>query len=230
MDNFPLVSVIIPVFNGEKFLESALKSVFSQTFSSDLQIIVVDDGSTDKTSTIVKKYPEVHYLYQKNSGVSAARNTALELAKGKFIAFLDADDMWKPEKLHEQITFMEQHPEISITGTSAENFLEFGAELPAWMEKRANWEKLNDYIIPSTMVVRQSVFNDVGLFDTDLPSGEDTDWLWRAKEAGVEWCIIDKVLVKRRFHGGNLSWKHAGESRKRLLWIARKSIQRKSGK
>lgn len=230
MENLPPVSVIIPVYNCEKFLDSALESVFSQTYPAELQVIVVDDGSSDQTPDIAKRYSGVEYLYQENSGVSAARNTGLEVAEGDMIAFLDADDMWKPEKLREQMLFMEENPGIPVTGTYAENFLESGAELPTWIQRQENWQKLDDHIIPSTMAVRKLVFDDVGGFDTSMPSGEDTDWLWRVKEAGFKTDIIEKFLVKRRFHGANLSWKYARESNQRLLWIARQSIRRKTGK
>lgn len=230
MENLPPVSVIIPVYNSEKFLNSALESIFYQSYSSELQVIVIDDGSTDRTSFIAKGYCDVEYLYQKNRGVSAARNVGLELAKGSFIAFLDADDIWKPEKLEEQVSYMEQNPGIGITGTYAENFLESGTELPLRIKAKSDWQKLEDHIIPSTMMVRASVFKDIGVFDTRMTSGEDTEWLWRAKQAEIEEYIIKKPLVRRRFHGANLSWKHAEDKNKRLLWIARQTIRRKSGR
>ena len=230
MNNFSTIAVIIPVFNAEKFLESALESVFSQTYSSELQVIVVDDGSTDNSSSIAKSFSGVHYLHQANQGVSATRNAGLKVAKGEFIAFLDSDDIWKPEKLEKQVSYMEKHPEIGITGTYAENFLEPGTELPSQIKAKADWRRLEDYIIPSTMMVRKSIFNKIGEFDTKMPSGEDTDWLWRAEEAGIEEYIIEETLVRRRFHGANLSWMYAGESRKRLLWSASQTIQRKSEK
>lgn len=230
MDNLPTVTVIIPVYNAERFLESALNSVISQTYSSKLQVVVVDDGSTDNSSTIAKNFPGVHYLHQSNKGVSASRNAGLEIVKGDFIAFLDADDIWKPEKIEVQVSFMMENPELGISGTYAENFLEPGTDTPKWFKKDTDWMMVKDYIIPSTMMVERSVFNKIGGFDINLRSGEDTDWLWRAKESGIKSDIIEKVLVRRRFHGANLSWKYKGETKKRLLQIARQSIQRKSGK
>lgn len=230
MDDLPTVTVIIPVYNAERFLESALNSVFSQTYSSKLQVVVVDDGSTDNSSTIAKNFPDVHYLHQSNKGVSASRNTGLEIAKGDFIAFLDADDIWKPEKIKVQVSFMMENPELGISGTYAENFLESGTDTPKWFNKDTDWMMVKDYMIPSTMMVEKSVFNKIGEFDVNLRSGEDTDWLWRAKESGIKSDIIENVLVRRRFHGANLSWKYKGETKKRLLHIARQSIQRKSEK
>lgn len=225
----PLVSVIIPVFNAGKYLDSALKSVFLQTYFN-MEAIVIDDGSTDQSGTIAKSYPAVRYFYQKNKGVSAARNIGLDASNGEYIAFLDADDLWKPQKTEEQITFMMQHQNVDVTGTYAENFLEEGTELPGWLENDPNWSKHEDYIIPSTMMARRSVFERVGGFDTNLPSGEDTDLLWRVRENGIELAILEKILVRRRFHGENLSWKYKAENNKRLLQIARQSIQRKSGR
>lgn len=230
MDSFPPVSVIIPAFNSERFLESALDSVFHQTYPGDLQVIVIDDGSTDGTSTIAKQYPGVDYRYQENRGVSSARNAGIKIAHGKYITFLDSDDIWDPEKLSEQISFMEKHQEIDVTGSFAENFLEADTELPQSLRKKGDWKKMDTYIIPSTMVVRRGLFDEIGGFDEAMQSGEDTDWLWRAQEAGTKSYILEKYLVRRRFHGENLSWKHEGEIPNRLLWIARKSIRRSQGK
>jgi glycosyltransferase involved in cell wall biosynthesis len=225
----PLVSVIIPVFNTDKYLDAALKSVFSQTYSN-MEVIVIDDGSTDDSATIAKSYTAVRYFHQKNKGVSAARNIGLEESNGEYIAFLDADDLWKPKKTEEQVHFMMQHQNVGLTGTYAENFLEEGTQLPGWLKNDPNWSKHEDYIIPSTMMARRSVFERVGVFDTNLPSGEDTDLLWRVREFGIELDILEKILVRRRFHGENLSWKYKAENNKRLLQIARQSIQRKSGR
>lgn len=225
----PLVSVIIPVYNAGKYLDAALKSVFSQTYSN-MEVIVIDDGSTDHSATIAKSNPAVQYFYQKNKGVSAARNIGLEASNGEYIAFLDADDLWKPQKTEEQVIFMTNHQNFGVTGTYAVNFLEEGTKLPDWLKNDSNWSRHEDYIIPSTMMARKSVFERVGGFDTSLPSGEDTDLLWRVREFGIELDILEKILVRRRFHGENLSWKYKAENNKRLLQIARQSIQRKSGR
>ena len=92
----PLISVIVPVYKVEKYLCRCIDSILAQTYQ-DFEIIVIDDGSVDDTAEIVSKYSEVKYLYQEHSGVSVARNKAIQMAEGEFVAFLDADDMWAPE-------------------------------------------------------------------------------------------------------------------------------------
>ena len=105
MENSPLVSTIIPVFNGERLLPEALDSVFRQDYRP-IEVIVVDDGSTDGTSLVARSCPEVRYLYQSNQGLGAARNAGIAAACGEFIAFLDADDIWLPRKLSSQMNFL----------------------------------------------------------------------------------------------------------------------------
>ena len=101
-----LVSIIICVYNGEKYIESCLKSVLAQTYPN-IEAIVVDDGSTDRTSSIVKNFPGIKYIYQENKGVAEARNTGLKYCNGDYIAWLDADDLYLPEKVEEQVNFYE---------------------------------------------------------------------------------------------------------------------------
>src|SRR5688500_924354 len=112
----PLVSVIIPVYNGARFLRAALESVFAQTYRP-IEVIVVDDGSADDSGVIAQSFPEVRYIRQENQGVAAARNNAIEAARGEFFAFLDQDDLWTPEKLRLQIEHLLDHPEVGYTLT-----------------------------------------------------------------------------------------------------------------
>src|SRR5574341_1935425 len=110
------VSAIIPVYNGEKYIEDAIRSVLTQTFS-DLELIIVDDGSTDKTGEICKGFlsdSRVKYIYQENQGVSSARNTGIKRSNGEYVAFLDADDYWLPDKTEEQIKFLKIHKEFGM--------------------------------------------------------------------------------------------------------------------
>ncbi|MDX1640985.1 MAG: glycosyltransferase family A protein [Balneolaceae bacterium] len=175
MKKEPLISVIIPVYNGAEFIDETLKSAFSQTYSN-IEIIVVDDGSTDHTSEIVAKYPDVHYIYQENQGVSVARNTAISAAKGNYIAFLDADDIWMPDKLTIQMEFMRKNPEIRIVTTEKENFMEPGTELPDYLKPNYKWETVGENL-PSTMIVHRSVFEEIGYYSPEYSSGEDREWL-----------------------------------------------------
>src|ERR1043165_3045241 len=124
----PLVSVIIPVYNGARHLRAALESVFAQTYRS-FEVIVVDDGSVDESAIIAQSFPEVRYIHQTNCGVAAARNHGIEAARGEFLAFLDQDDLWTPDKLRLQIEYLLSHPEIGYTLTRQKFFLDPGATL-----------------------------------------------------------------------------------------------------
>lgn len=226
MKNLPLVSVIIPVYNCAKYLAEALDSVFAQTYRP-LEVIVVDDGSTDGSSDIVRNYPEVQYFYQSNQGVSVARNVALAAAKGEFIAFLDGDDTWKPNKLSIQIEYMLEHFDVGITATHAFNFLESGTHPPNWFKPDKHLGN-TDGIIPSTWVVRKNVFREIGGFSPDYRASEDIEWLCRARDSQVLIATLPEVMVMRRLHGSNLSWKTVSTTSSRLLKILKASIARKS--
>jgi glycosyltransferase involved in cell wall biosynthesis len=130
----PLVSVIIPVYNGARFLRAALESVLAQTYRN-FEVIVVDDGSVDDSGVIAQSFPEVRYIHQTNQGVAAARNHAIEVARGEYFAFLDQDDLWTADKLKLQIAYLLSHPEVGYTLTQQSFFLEPGATLPAWFRK-----------------------------------------------------------------------------------------------
>lgn len=110
-------SIIIPTFNRSALLKRALISVYQQTFS-DFEVIIVDDGSTDDTANMIRQeFPDAHYYYQLNEGVSSARNKGLDVAKGEWIAFLDSDDEWLPKKLEKQLALLEQNPAEKICHT-----------------------------------------------------------------------------------------------------------------
>ncbi|MDB9372550.1 glycosyltransferase family 2 protein [Nodularia sphaerocarpa] len=226
MNNLPLVTVVIPVYNSAKFLAATLDSVFAQTYRP-IEVIVVDDGSTDNSADIVRSYPEVQYFYQSNQGVSVARNVAIAAAKAELIAFLDSDDLWKPDKLSLQIAYMLENTHIGITGTKAINFLESDTQLPPWLRDHPCWEQ-DRVIIPSTMVVHKSVFSQVGDFSPDYRASQDIEWLWRAKDAKIPMLKINEILTLRRFHGSNVSWLMAGTHKSRMLRIIKDSIARQS--
>jgi len=118
----PLISCIVAVFNGERYLKEALDSILAQTYRP-LEILVVDDGSTDRTTEIVSEYSDtVRYFWQSNAGPGAARNAGIKLAKGEFIAFLDADDLWHKKKLTRQISSFKARPDLEMCVTHAQNF------------------------------------------------------------------------------------------------------------
>ncbi|MFM6154726.1 MAG: glycosyltransferase family 2 protein, partial [Sphaerospermopsis kisseleviana] len=134
MENKPLVSVIIPVYNGDRHLAQAIESVLNQTYQP-FEVIVVDDGSTDNSANVACSYKEVHYLYQPNQGVAVARNTGISQARGEFIAFLDQDDLWTPDKLTVQVDYLLKHENIGYTLSKMRVFLEPGTDKPSWLKQ-----------------------------------------------------------------------------------------------
>lgn len=197
----PLVSVIIPVHNGEDYLGEAIESALAQTYGP-IEIIVVDDGSTDGSADVARSHKEVQYIYQPNRGAAAARNTALEASRGEFVAFLDADDLWLPDKLKVQVGHLFANPRFGFNICLIENFLDPGIEVPSAIEEVPMMRERMSLI---GMVVRRSVFDRTGVFDTSYKVGSDFEWVSRAKGLGIEMEILPIVLFRRRVHGRNLS-------------------------
>lgn len=224
--SLPLVSVIVPVFNGERFLAAALHSILAQDYEN-FEIIVVDDGSVDNSANIAQSLKKVHYIYQSNQGVSTARNVGIASSHGEFIAFLDQDDLWTPNKLRVQIIHLLEHPEIGYTIARQKFFLEPGTGLPPWLKEDF---LLKDQIgfLPGTLVVRKSVFEQVGNFDTTYRIGSDGDWFVRAKDAGIPMAILPEILLHRRIHSHNLS-SQVQLIHSELLEMLKTSIDRQRG-
>ena len=225
----PLVSVIIPVYNGTSYLRSALESVFAQTYRP-FEVIVVDDGSTDDSGEIAQSFPEVRYIHQANQGVAVARNTGLKDARGEFVAFLDQDDLWLPEKLAAQMAFLQNHPEADYSLTQQRFFLEPGNTLPSWFRKELLASPQTGWIL-GTLLVRRSVFEKVGDFGADYVTASDSDWFFRAKAAGLQPAVVPEVLLLKRIHGSNESG-NAKVALSELLKVVKTSLdrQRSSGR
>ena len=198
----PLVSVIVPVWNGERFLAEALDSILAQEYEP-LEVIVVDDGSTDGSAAIAQAR-DVRYYVQPNRGPGAARNTGVAAAQGELLAFLDQDDVYLPGKLALQVETLAKRPEIGFVFTRIDVFLEPGVERPAWLP--ADWFVTPPVgYCPSTLMLRREAFAAVGEFDTDYTAFSDGDWFVRARRAGVENVVLDDVTVRYRIHGRNQS-------------------------
>ncbi|MDZ7957761.1 MAG: glycosyltransferase family A protein [Aulosira sp. DedQUE10] len=226
MNNLPLVSIVIPLYNCEKYLAEALDSVFAQTYRP-IEVIVVDDGSTDDSAKIAQTYPSVRYLYQSNQGAAIARNVGIALAEGELIALLDADDVWQPNKISLQVQYLNQYPQIGILATKVYQFFESEVEIPSEFRH----DKLlgeQPGMIPSTLVIRKTVFDQIGGFSPEFVPSEDTEWIYRARDSQVEIAMLPEVMVMRRFHGSNISWKTVSTSSSRLLKILKASIAHKS--
>src|SRR5437773_3884093 len=201
----PLISCIIPVFNGERYLTEGLDSILAQTYRP-IEIIVVDDGSTDGTRELVASYrDQVRYLWQPNSGPATARNQGLSAASGEFVAFLDADDLWHPEKLQRQMARFQARPELDYCVAHAQNFWvpELIEEERRFCDHRIS-KPLPGYVT-GTLLVRHALFGTVGLFNPNIKHADDTEWFLRVSEHGAAMELLPDVLLYRRLHQTNLS-------------------------
>jgi len=220
--DWPKVSVIIPVYNGAAHLAEALESVFAQDYPA-LEVIVVDDGSADDSGAIARSFPAVRYQRQPNGGVARARNAGVAAAIGSFLAFLDQDDRWLPGKLRAQVGRMLADPTLGYTLVNQRYELDPGIALPNWLPP-ALFADHPSYV-PSALVVRADTFTRVGPFDPTYEVGGDSDWLFRAKDAGVPMAMLPETLLIQRIHAHNQS--HAtARLRADLLRAARDSIAR----
>lgn len=207
----PTVSVIIPAYNSARFLPEAIESVLAQTYK-DYEIIVVDDGSTDNTKEVLAPYfDRIKYIYQQNQGAGSARNTGIKHSQGKYITFLDADDVWLPEKLHIQVDYLDNNRGIAMVYSRSFSMSEDGRSIikkGRWSRKPPSGDVFNilffhNFIPTSTVVVRKEVFNTIGLFDESLINSQDHDlWLRIARELNV--AGISKPLSKYRHTSGSL--------------------------
>jgi glycosyltransferase involved in cell wall biosynthesis len=224
----PLVSVIIPVHNTGRYLGDSLRSVLAQGYRP-IEVIVVDDGSTDDSAKVATSFSEVVCHRQAHQGVPGARNAGIGLSRGDFIAFQDADDLWHPNKLSIQIEWLLEHPTTGYVAAHFRNFLEAGVPRPVWVgeEQLAKDQKGG---VPN-LVARRSVFDTIGLFDPRQESGSDLDWIIRAKDAKISGEILPHVLLFCRIHASNHSYRWKGGKHLRLRALkASIDRQRRAGK
>ncbi len=209
------VSVIIPTFNRCNILPRAIDSALSQTFP-DIEVIVVDNGSTDDTPSMIKtKYPQIRFFIESRRGVSAARNRGILNVNGNWIALLDSDDEWLPEKLEKQISFSKRDPITRFIHTN-EVWYRDGKIL----NQKKKHEKKGGHLFidslksccisPSSALIKRSVFEDIGNFDEQLQVCEDYDF-WLRVAAKEKVSFIDEVLtIKHGGHQDQLSKKYWG--------------------
>jgi glycosyltransferase involved in cell wall biosynthesis len=215
----PLVSVVIAAYQAEKFLAEAIESVLVQTYSP-IELIVADDGSTDQTAAIAARYADVEVLSLPHRGQSAARNSGLAAARGKLITFHDADDVMLPERIEVQFEHLESHDDIDVVVCAQELKVEEGAEMPFWHQENEDsmliraGRRERGNVHTMTPLAHREIFDRIGGFDEAMPTGEDVDWLFRVKEAGIGIGILDRPLVIRRVHPDSLTqrpdWERLG--------------------
>jgi len=197
------ISVIVPAYNAAAYIFEALQSIRKQTLQPE-EVIVVDDGSTDDTGAIASTFPGVHYLKQSNLGTAAALNAGIENSSGTLLAFLDADDLWMPERLECQTRVLEQQPEIEMVFGGIEQFI--SPELPEEEKQKID---LNSApmtgLHKSTWLIRRGSFMKVGLFKGRFALEEFVGWYIHAKDLKIREAIVGKVVAKRRIHLSNSS-------------------------
>ncbi|HEY7267967.1 MAG TPA: glycosyltransferase family A protein [Solirubrobacterales bacterium] len=197
------VSAIVPAFNGERFLEQALRSVVDQSLPP-AEVIVVDDGSTDGSAEIAEGFGEpVRCIRQENTGVAGARNRGLSAAAGELIAFLDQDDLWPEEKLEAQVAALVANPEVGIVSG---HLRVIGGALPgrAWSTRGPREAPAGAHL--SAALIRRSVFDKTGPLDEAIGhAADDLEFFVRARDLGVRRLNLDVVTLLYRWHGGNTS-------------------------
>jgi glycosyltransferase involved in cell wall biosynthesis len=218
----PLVSVIVAVRDGQRFLAAALRSILQQSYRP-FEIIVVDGHSVDSTAEIAQSLAEVRYFQQGNRGVADAYNFGLSAAKGELVAFLSHDDVWTPDKLQIQMERLSRDPTLQYVVAKVRFFLEPGFAIPAGFRRELLEDGHVGYIM-ETLLARKSLFRSIGEFDPQLTTAEDVDWYARAKDKNVLHAVIPKVLVYKRIHDANTSLQFSNHN---LLTALKRSIGRK---
>ena len=225
-----LVSVVIPVFNGEKLLREAVESVreavhvLDQKYSP-VEIIIVDDGSTDGTAGVAQSFTDaVRYVHQTNQGPAAARNRGIEQAQGNLIAFADADDLWPANKLELQLPYLLRDSATDIVLGRIQQVLL--SETGSGQTQAQEFAEPAFSVNLGSAVIRKSVFERVGLFDETMRYSEDVDWFMRAREAGVAIVTIEAVTLFYRQHEQNMT-RGKSTSELNVLKALKKSLDRR---
>ena len=204
MKESPLVSVIIPVYNYDRYLGEAVESVLGQSYKH-LEVIVVDDGSTDQSGEVARSFAGrgVRYCQQVHAGIGPTRNKGVELAQGDYVAFLDADDRWPLEKTERQLRAFENDPALEMCFGQALQ-LQNGPEWESGVkDKRLDVAGMVPGMVPGTMLIKRDAFSRVGKFQGDWKVGEFIDWYARAVELKIRSLVLPELLLWRRIHDSN---------------------------
>ena len=205
------ISVVVPVFNGEKTIEETIYSILNQTFKN-IEIIISDDGSTDSTLKIVKNISDsrIKIISYPNQGVSESRNRGISQAKGEYISFMDADDLWTPDKLESQWKALQQNSQAAVAYSWTDyidesgKFLKFGRRIKANGDVFTKLLKINFLENGSNPLIRQKALEKVGVFDKSLTAAEDIE-MWLRLAANYEFVCVEKPQILYRISANSLS-------------------------
>ena len=212
----PLITIGIPVYNGAEFLRDTIESAIGQSYRP-IQIVVVDDGSTDGSAEIASSFAEVTVLQQSQGGPSSARNRALGIADGELITFIDADDQMTPDGLVSQYRHIVDNPHLECVFGFADTKLEPGTQLPSWLKVPAGYDSVVPF--PSALM-RTATLRRVGGFDESVRVGEWFELFTRLREAPFEVAVIPVEVINKRIHDKNLS--HQQEAMQAEMFLSLK--------
>jgi len=203
VDDAPLVSTVIPVYNRERYLAEAIESMLAQTYRP-LEIVVVDDGSTDGSADVARRYaPTVRYEFQPHGGIASARNRTLALAKGRYLAFLDSDDLWEQGQLSVQMEVLRSRPEVDAVFGHVTEFISREVDQETARTIHCRVEPMPS--MGPGAIIRADAFERVGPFRSHGQVGEFIDWHLRASELGLHSVMLPQVVLRRRLHDSNQS-------------------------
>lgn len=219
------ISVIIPVYNGEKYIKQAIDSILAQTYKP-LEVVIIDDGSEDDTRQAVSDYGnDIVYFYQENRGIAAARNRGISESRGEYICFLDSDDIWVRQKLEIQKTALQKDDSSDMVFGMIKQF--YSPDTGAAFRQRVRCPPgPMEGVHPGTMLISKEALLDVGMFSTAYRTGEFIEWKARAMEKGLKAYCIPEVLLYRRIHEGNYTLKNK-QSRQDYARIIRDMMLRR---
>lgn len=221
------VSVVIPAYNRERLVAASIDSVLSQGVPLDL--IVVDDGSTDETAKVVREYGDaLRYHHQENRGIAGARNAGIALATAPLLAFLDSDDIWMPDKLKNQMAALDADPELEAVFGHAEQFYDEAVD-DEFRRRHPIKTQGAPATLSAAMLIRRDSFDRIGPFDASVDYGLDVDWYLRATDSGLRSIVLPEVVYRRRLHTQNLNTTDGEAAGKARLRALRRSLERRRG-
>jgi glycosyltransferase involved in cell wall biosynthesis len=220
------ISVVIPCYNAAAYVGEAVRSVLTQTLPPH-EVIVIDDGSTDASATVLAEFgSSVTLMRQANQGVAAAVNHGVSRARGEAIAFLDADDLWMPDKLERQVAVLTPEPSLDAVFTHLTQFV--SPELPADTRSHLKGDgTVMAGLVKGTMLIRSAALRRLGRFDAAHTHADFIAWFASATAQEFRWVMLDQPLYRRRLHESNLGRREALQQRDNYLAVMREYLQKR---